>query len=238
MQDIQNHTIVLNPKRVLRFLVAILLILIVAQVTGLIVNYVLGHGRLYGLIPLFDFNTEQNIPTLFNTLLFIINALLLWMIWKNREISPKYHWIWLFLAVIFLLLAADEFCELHEMLTEPFHSKLETSGILYYAWVIPYGIAALLLAFFFLPVWWRLEPKIRLLFAVSAVLYISGSIVLEMIGGREFEKLGDQLNLKCGIYATFEESLEMGGLILFIFSQMRLLVLTNDKTTILISDQR
>jgi len=229
--------IVLNPARVMKILLVILLILVLAQVTGLVMKFVLGHGLVFGLVPLFDFNTEQNIPTLFNTLLFFFNASLLWMIWKDREISHRHRWIWLFLSIVFLLLGADEFCELHEKLTAPFHSGLDTTGLLFYAWVIPYGIAALLLAIFFLPVWWRLEPRTRLLMAVSAILYVTGAILLEMVGGREFEQLGEELDLKCGIFATIEESLEMGGLILFIYTQMRLLILKSGNATILFSNQ-
>jgi len=231
------NAFVLNPARVLKVLFLVLLILVLAQVAGLVMKFVLDHGLVFGLVPLFDFNTEQNIPTLFNTLLFFCNASLLWMIWKDREISHKHHWIWLFLSIVFLILGADEFCELHETLTAPFHSGLDTTGLLFYAWVIPYGIAALLLAIFFLPVWWRLEPRTRLLLAVSALLYITGAILLEMIGGKEFEQLGEELDLKCGILATIEESLEMAGLILFTYTQMRMLVLKNEKVSITISDQ-
>jgi hypothetical protein len=230
------NTIELNPGRVSKLLLGVLLILVVAQVTGLIMKFVLGHGMVFGLVPLFDFNTEQNIPTLFNTLLFFINASLLWMIWKDKEISNRRHWVWLILSMVFLLLGADEFCRLHERLTAPLHSSLDTTGLLFYAWVIPYGIAALLLTIFFLPVWWRLEPRSRLLLSISAFLYITGAIVLEMVGGREFEQLGEELDLKCGIYATIEESLEMEGLILFIYTQMRMLILKNGKAAIIISN--
>ena len=137
--------LILSPQKTALFLFYILLFLIGAQIIGLIMAYGFGHRRLFGLIPLFNFNTEQNIPTLFNTLLFILNSALFFFIWRAQGTTHKSRWIWLFLSVIFLFLAVDESCEIHEKLSTPFHETFYTSGLLYFAWVIPYGIAALLL---------------------------------------------------------------------------------------------
>jgi hypothetical protein len=224
-----------SPGKTALSLFYILLFLIAAQVTGLIVKYGFGHGWLFGLVPLFNFNTEQNIPTLYNTILLLLNSGLLFLVRRSPGTATGPRWVWLLLSVVFLILAMDEFCEIHEKLSAPFHSKFDTTGLLYYAWVIPYGIISLLLLLFFIPVWWKLERKIRFLFALAAILYFSGSIVFEMLGGRVFEQLGDQLSLKGGILATFEESLEMGGLIILSYGLMLLLVRKSGSFSIRIS---
>lgn len=220
----QNFRQVFCPRKTALFLFYVLLFLILLQVAGLIMTYGLGHGRVFGLIRLFDFNTEQNIPTLFNTFLLILNAFLFYFVGKTEKASNgKSRWIWMFMSVIFLFLALDEFCEIHENLSEPFHERFNTSGLLYYAWVIPYGIAAIVLLLFFVPVWWKMEKRTRFLMALAVVLFLSGAILCEMFGGREYEQLGDQLDLKCGILATVEESLEMGGLILLLYTLTRMI---------------
>ena len=69
-------TIVLNPKTVTHFLYAIALLLLVAHVIGLIMTYVYGHSYVRGLVPLFDFAQERNVPTYFSTLLLLFNGTL------------------------------------------------------------------------------------------------------------------------------------------------------------------
>jgi len=220
----QHPGLYVSPRQTALFLFYLMIFLIIAQVIGLIMQYGLGHGQVFGLIRLFDFNTEQNVPTLFNTLLLILNASLFFIVWKVGGTGGKSRWIWVFMSFIFLFLAMDEFCEIHENLSAPFQKKFDTSGLLYFAWVIPYGLAAILLSLFFVPVWWKLEKRIRLLFAVSAVLFLSGAIIMEMFGGSKYEQLGDQLDHKCGILATVEETLEMGGLILLLYTLMELII--------------
>jgi hypothetical protein len=127
---------------------------------------------------------------------------------------------------------------LHENLSQPFHDRYNTSGLLYYAWVIPYGIAVFILAIFFLPVWWRMEKRIRFLFALSGAIYVIGAIGLEMVGGREFEKLGDQLSFKCSLIAALEESFELAGLILLIYTVLLMVSEKMDTVSISISRDR
>lgn len=221
--SLQRTSFYLKPRNTAWFLSYILIFLVIAQIAGLIMHYILGHGSVFGLIRLFDFNTEQNIPTLFNTILFILSATLFFLIWKAGGTGKKARWIWLFMSFVLLFLALDEFCEIHENLSAPFHERFDTSGLLYYAWVIPYGIAAILVLLFFVPVWWKMGKRIRLLFAISVIMYFTGAVAFEMFGGREFEQLGDQLDLKCCLLATVEETLEMGGMILLIYTLMKLI---------------
>lgn len=213
----------LSSKKIAYVLGSIVIILIIAQVFGLVMKFIFDHGRLYGVIPLIDFNTEQNIPTLFSTILFIfssISFLLLWYVQRDKEAKS---WIWLLFTVVFLFLACDEFCEIHENLSEPFHLLLGTKGLFYYAWVIPYGLAAFVILLFAFPLWVKMPAKIKIYIALAAFLFLMGAIGMEMIGAQRYEMLGDQLDLGCGILATIEESLEMFGLVLLIYSLFALI---------------
>jgi hypothetical protein len=214
----QQNTLIVNPGKTAKFLLYILFLLIIAHTTGLVLKYVFDHGMAFGLVPLFDFNTEQNIPTLFSTILLIISSFCLFLLYRAQRMYLLSGWRWVLLSIIFVFLAIDEFSELHEKLSKPVHEQLNTGGLLYYAWVIPYGIAVIALAVIYLPAWWKMPKRIRSLIALAAILYLTGSIGMEMVGSRHFEATGDKLDLWCGIYAGIEESLEIGGLILLIYS--------------------
>ncbi len=217
----RNKTVQITPRKSALVLFYILIVLIIAHLTGQTFKYIFGHGSLFGLVPMFDFNTEQNIPTFFSVLLLTACSVLFLFIWRSEKKQQKNQWVWVFLAIVFCFLAIDEFGEIHEKLSEPFHERFQTQGLLYYAWVIPYGMIVLILTLFFLPVWWRMKRKIRNIFAIAAIFYIMGAIGMEMLGGREFENMGDQLNYKCAMLAAIEESLEMGALIILIYGQLK-----------------
>ena len=57
-----------------------------------------------------------------------------------------YQW-WTRLALVFVYLSLDEALSFHERLNRPVRDLLDTSGALYYAWVIPYALFALGLLF-------------------------------------------------------------------------------------------
>ncbi len=73
---IEIPKIVLDPKKLTRFLCAIALLVLVAHVIALIMTHVYGHDVVYGLVPLFDIALEQNVPTYFSTLLLLFNGTL------------------------------------------------------------------------------------------------------------------------------------------------------------------
>ena len=56
----------LDPKNILKINVLLILFLLSANVLGLISKFYFDHGSVYGLIGLFDFNNEMNIPTFYS----------------------------------------------------------------------------------------------------------------------------------------------------------------------------
>ena len=78
------------------------------------------------------------------------------------------------------------------------------------------GIILIIILFFFFIRFLRALPgRIRLWFIIAGVIYISGAIVVEMIGGWYFGSSEVQ-DFTYQILITFEELLEMFGIILFI----------------------
>ena len=77
----------------------------------------------------------------------------------------------------------DEALSFHEGLSIPVRDALDVSGVLYFAWVIPYGIAVLILGAACLRFVLRLDRATRNLFIVAGALYVGGAVGFELIGG-------------------------------------------------------
>lgn len=214
------NQIPLKPLLIARILGVVAFVLVLASIGGQLTAYLTGHDTVYGLVRLFYVDAEQNIPTFFSTFLLLFAALLLAVITvltRNRTTSHVSHWA--ILSFGFLFMAVDEAVSLHERLSEPTRKLLGGGnlGVFYSAWVIP-GIAlVLVLALFFLRFLLHLPLRTRVTFLMAATLYLGGAIGLELIGGRYVELHGSQ-NLTYSMIATVEESLEMAGVIIFIWA--------------------
>lgn len=227
-----SNQISLRPSSVVRILGAVAFLLILISTAEQLTVYITGHWYRnwpryvynfrydHWLFQLFNVDTEHNIPTFFSTYLLLFAALLLAIIAaleKNRKTSSVSYWT--ILSFGFLSMAADEQFAFHERLIEPVQKLLGGGhfGIFQFAWVIP-GIALVfILVLFFFRFWWRLPAKTRLTFFIAAIIYLSGCIGFELIGGYYYEKLHGNLNLPYIMLSTVEESLEMAGAIIFIW---------------------
>ena len=213
-----SNQISLNPLKIASVLGAVAFFLVLASIAGQLMFYMTGN-KFYGLVLLFDIDAEYNIPTFFSMLLLLFAALLLSVITileRKRTASHVLHWA--ILSFGFLLMAIDEVVAIHERLVYPIRRLLGGGhlGIFNFAWVIP-GIAlVLVLALFFLQFWLRLPAKTRLTFFVAGATYIGGCIGFELIGGN-YAELHGLKNLTYVMLTTVEESLEMAGVILFIW---------------------
>ncbi|MBD2578421.1 hypothetical protein [Oscillatoria sp. FACHB-1406] len=222
---LSNHSIRLNPSSIAKILAIIASSIILASIVGQLITYSSGHGSLYGLIPLFNVDLEKNIPTFFSVFLLTSAAVLLGLIsLLQRQQKGRDATKWAILAFWFLLLAVDEAWSLHEELVEPIRGALgkESLGIFYFAWVLP-GIAIVsIFALFFLKFLLRLPRKTRLAIIAAAGLYLGGTLGMELITGGYADAYG-QKNLLYGLLTTLEESFEMAGMILLIYTLLQYL---------------
>lgn len=177
-------------------------------------------GNNFGLIPtrggiarMFGFDHEWNLPTWFSVLLFV-QASLLCLISRRREAGSFF---WGILAVVFLVLSADEMTSLHEKLIAPVRDSLGVSGFLHFAWIIPGVLFVLILAVLGANWLRNLPDRTRRGFMVSAVMYLSGVLLLEAVGGWYYGDDPARFDTVYWLITTAEESLEMLGLIVFAY---------------------
>ncbi len=207
------------PKRVAVYFLFVVLLLLSANILGIVSKYYFGHNTVYGLVKLFDFDTEKNIPTVYSTIaLFFVSVLLLQITLTHKKLKLSYF-SWLGLSIIFLFLSFDEFVSIHERFTIPVSKLISTSeGTIHpAAWTIPYGVGLIVLIMVYYRFLADLTKRIRNLFLLSGAIYVTGAVGFEILGGRHVEVYGEE-NLIFTLFYTCEEVLEMLGIVLFIYT--------------------
>lgn len=127
------------------------------------------------------------------------------------------------MSTVFLFLSFDEFFSIHERLTDPVRDGLDTGGLLYFAWVLPYAIGVIVLAALTAPLLLRLPWRHLQLLIVAGVIYVLGAVGMEMLGGRRYEIVEDTRDSTYVTYTTIEEVLEVFGLIILIYALLRII---------------
>lgn len=216
-------SIKLFPQEILKVNLYLILCLLSANILGIISKFYFDHDVVYGLVPLFDFNEEKNIPTLYSSIALIVASILLWSIALTHKSLKSPYIMWLGLSLIFLFLSIDEISSIHERFEEPTKNVFKTSGFLFYAWIIPYGIALVAFIIIYSKFLFKLPKNTMILFLVSGTTFVSGAIGLEMIGGRQADLYGTDTIL-FSFYYTCEESLEMIGIAIFIYTLLSYMV--------------
>ena len=222
----QRVKIVLYPASTAIWLGAITIILLVAHLISIGMPYILGgfdHIIVRVLFSLFFLDGEGNLPALFSTWLFLMNAVLFVIVWKAKKEADDSRRIWLLLSAVFVFLAIDESISIHERLIDPLRQALDASGVFYYTWIIPYGIGIVVLSIFAIPVFWRLEKKIRFWFGLSAATYLFATIGVEMISGKYLTMMNEKKDIVWILIITLEELLEMAGLIILVYALLSLI---------------
>lgn len=208
----------INAKKVALSLQMAAIVLTAAHIAGAISTYMLGHSNLLGLIGTFDLNNENNVPTFFSTFLLVSSAVLLAVIagGSTRADGNTSYWRWL--SIIFLYLAVDEDASLHELLIEPVREILNTGGLLFFAWVIPYALVVLTIGFLYLGFVLRLPARTRRLVIAAGCIYLTGAIGFELVGGWYLDRHAETEDFTYAMIYACEEFLEMSGVILFIYA--------------------
>jgi cellulose synthase/poly-beta-1,6-N-acetylglucosamine synthase-like glycosyltransferase len=203
-----------------RVLGATALLLVCLSIAGQFSTLTLEYALLTELAPIFDVDLEQNLPTFFSVTLLLIATLLLAVIATRANKQRIYHAsTWRFLAFGFLVMALDEALALHERLNVPIGRLFGEGslGVLYFPWVIPAVVLVFALGLFFLRFLLDIPVTTRLRFLIAATLYVGGAIGVELLGSRHAELHGYE-NWTYSMIVTLEESLEMAGLIVFIWA--------------------
>lgn len=216
----------ITPKGIRKFLIVVIIMLVAAHLLGLCLTFFFNHNYVFGLVPLFDLDEEQNIPTWYSSVSLLLSSLLLGMIaYKTDRQKKRYYYNWAVLAGIFLFLSIDEFASLHEGFTNPLRESFNLKGYLYFAWVIPYGLFTIGLMLFYFKFLLSLPAKTRNNFILAGLLYVTGAVGFDMLGGMQWELYDNydpafKFHLYV-LYASIEEILEMTGVAIFIYGLSR-----------------
>jgi hypothetical protein len=125
----------------------------------------------------------------------------------TRSTGGPYSILWALLSFGFLFLSVDETAYIHENLSE------DVAG-----WI--YVVAPFVLLFFiaYIRFFLHLPRKTKLLFLCAGFLFIGGAFILEFVGSWQISLAGENSFATTIVYTTIEESFEMFGINLFIFS--------------------
>lgn len=212
----------LNPITILRVLLIVISVLVI---TGTIANVIIYHvaaspeDKLAKLMHRFDLGHEPSIPAWYSSLALVVCSGLLAVIAvvKMRRKQP-YVAHWFGLTAMFLLMGLDEAIMIHEMTDDILHRRLNTSGFLYFAWVIPGMVVVLAVGVTFWNFLRHLDARTRWFFVLSGTVFVSGAIGMELIAGMIFTVGAGVESLAHTASQAVEEALEMLGVVLFMYA--------------------
>jgi hypothetical protein len=222
------HLSVLSAYRVLKVIVFILVLAHIIQITA----YHLGH---IDYVRFIDLDIENNLPSFYSSMAIELCAVLLFIIYLSKKQQLSGSWQWLMLAIIFAFLGFDETAQIHEEAGDFVTQMVNASGILYFPWVLPYGIAVGILGLTFLPWLLRLPRDTQMRFIIAGTVFITGAIIIEMISAR-YADIYDVSDWRYSITYTIEETLEMAGIVFFIRALLLYISETVHSVTVIVGD--
>lgn len=211
--------IYLSARKIRRVLLFVVGALIIASTFVQLSQYFLPDFPLKdNLIRLFHVDREANIPSVLSALALLFCSILLATIARVKKLAGnRYFSHWTALSILFGLLSLDELVSIHEIADLPLRSAINTSGFIYFAWVIPGAIFVVACGLACLRLLATLPAKTLRLFLLAATLFLGGALGVEMVGGYVTQNWG-QSNLLYATAATLEELLEMLGVVVFIYA--------------------
>lgn len=204
--------VTITPKTAFISLLTIIALLLIGNIAGIFLR-IQFHNNIFFLL---DFNSEKNIPTLYSAVAILSASTLLALIASAHKNKKEPYLPWMGLSLIFIFLAIDEFASIHERIDTPLRAALNTSGLLFYAWVIPYALGLLIFVAAYLKFLLRLPKEIMLLFITSGAIFVTGALGLELLEGIIHDNYG--YGVLYQICYTIEEVMEMFGIALFIYA--------------------
>ena len=214
-------TLAIHPRRICMILFGFAFFFLVQSVVFRYVVH-LYEGEtpfvLSRLARLFYSSIEASIPTYFSIFLLTVASVLLALIAYSKYTNEdRFRFLWSLLAIIFLYLAIDESAEIHEMFTNPLRDAFDLSGFLFFSWVIVGVIFVAIVGIIYIRFLLYLPRRMAKLMILSAVIYVSGAIILESISANIWD-MNDEPTLIFWIVGSIEEFFEMSGVILFIYT--------------------
>ncbi|KQQ88331.1 hypothetical protein [Massilia sp. Leaf139] len=211
-----------------RKLVAVALLLLLAHTGAMALKYYAGNDTAFGLVPLFDFYEERNVPTYFSSLNLLLTAALLYAIARLAAQGGKHQGhAWRILAGGFLFMSIDECADLRMILSKLAKSvagaQLEAVPLLTVAWTVPVALLLLVLAAYFIPFLLRLKPVYMVHFTLAGAAFVFAAIGFETIEGRHVALTHGVRDVAFMLMVTAEETLEIFSILYFQYFLLRYL---------------
>jgi hypothetical protein len=208
-------------KKIISLLSRLILILVSLSLLGQFYKYFVDSNSFRRVVSLFFVDKEGNIPSFYSALALLFCSLLLAIIAISKKREKDYSVIyWRGLSFIFLYLSIDEAASIHELSMYPFKKALGAQGFLYYTWIVPFGLLVLIFIGLYSKFILSLPKKIKILFIAAGSIFLFGSLGMEAIGGFRADQVGTS-NFLYSMIVTLEESLEMIGILVFIYALMQ-----------------
>ena len=207
----------------------LLFLYIFVPIVFLVMAHILGQLAIFNIIPgfrgydlfsvFFNLDGEANIPTLYTILEWFFCLIFLVLIaFFERNTQPSRYFYWLGLAIIFSFLLIDEFISFHEI-SDQILALFNIKIVLFptNAWVLIYTVVLAPIALVYLRFMIHLPQKTKYLFVFSFIIFMLGAAGIESLELRHVEIYG--LDKYFYLYfVTVEETLEMMGLLIFIYA--------------------
>ena len=221
--SVMQVTLRLESRPTWRFLMATSVVLSVGHVVKMVLQYV---GYDSGILTLLDLNEERSLGTFYSVVELVACAVALFVLTfaaRRREARWRGDALWwLGLGLLFVFMGADEGLALHEVLMFQMRKALHASGLLYYAWVIPYTGLVVMVILLYARFLLRLPRGIAIRFVVAGAVYVGGALGLEMFAGYLVETRGySETSFPLEVEYLVEETMEMLGAAYFLTALLR-----------------
>ena len=233
----ETRQIVVGPAdlySVHRKLVWVALLLVLAHCAAMAMKYYAGNDLALGLVPLFDFYEERNVPTYASSLNLLLTSALLFVIARLARDSertsgnPSGHkdvMAWRILALGFLFMSVDEFADLRHILSKMVKAvagaHLEAVPLLSVAWTIPVAAIVIVVALTMLPFLLRLKQTYMMHFALAGAAFVFAAIGFETIEGNHVLLTHGVRDVAFMLMVTAEESMEIFSVLYFQYFLLR-----------------
>ena len=165
-----------------------------------------------------NLDSEASVPMYVSAILLLTAGGLLALTARVTGVGWRSRWA--ALGVVFVLLSMDEAMMLHESLVDPVRSALDTSGVFYFAWVIPGAVFVAVVGAAYVPFLLRQPPWLRRQMMAAGALYVGGALGMELVGGA-LVSAGSAESWAYLATATIEETGELAGVSLFVYALVR-----------------
>ncbi len=220
----KNVELLLRPSQIASVLAGLVLLASTGHIVVHLLSYFfdITETPFIGVWLFFTMNDEANLPTYLSSLNLLVAGILCAIIASRQSALKQFDRVaWWGLAAGLALMSLDEAAQIHEGVVGQIISGYFGSGegVLYYRWYLAYIPLVAILAFLYIPFIKRLPLRYSFRFVLAAVVFLSGALGVEFLESYLASiKSTIAFDTLVAITTLVEETLEMSGIAIFIYS--------------------